>query len=85
MGIFAEDSGFRRRLNENVGREIRALRRELGIGKRSMAEKCLTSESTIDKIEAGVMACPLHLLVRIADELDTTLDALVPIMAGEDT
>jgi hypothetical protein len=58
-----------------VGEAIRAARHEACVGQAELAH--------MQKIESGETACALHVLVSIADEFDTTLDALVPVAIDE--
>jgi transcriptional regulator with XRE-family HTH domain len=70
---------WRRQLYEDVGRSVRIAREAEGLTLAELARRCGTSASTLGKVELGDGAAPFWLLVRIADELDTTLDNLTPI------
>ncbi len=72
-----------RLLHEQVGKAILSARTRENIGQGELASRVGLSSSHMYKIEQGITACPLHVLVSIADELDTTLDALVPVMVDD--
>lgn len=66
-----------------VGEAIRALRIDEGLTLREFSARAGITLSHMQKIESGQTACALHVLVKIADEFDTTLDALVPVAIDE--
>lgn len=70
------------RLHATVGRTIRLKRAAAGISLRMLAPLVGVSTNYLDKIEEGQSPCPLHVLVRLADVFDCTLDDLVPVQAA---
>ena len=66
-------------LHEDVGRAMRTAREAAGMSQRELAACCDTTQNSIAAVERGERTCSLFLLVAVADALDTTLDALVPI------
>lgn len=66
-------------LHTDVGRAMREAREAAGLSQAKLASLCDTSQNSIAAVERGERTCSLFLLVCVADALDTTLDALVPI------
>ncbi len=66
-----------------VGEAIRAVRRNEALSCTEMARRLGVTLTHLQRVESGETACALHLLVRIADEFDLTLDALVPVAIDE--
>ena len=62
---------------ERVGRTIRALRAEKGIGQAELANRIGFTSSGLWKVEVGRTDVPLSTLVKIANELDTPLERVV--------
>lgn len=62
-----------------LGCRIHEMRMEAAIPQREFARRIGVNHSFLERIEDTTTACPLHVLVRIAHELDTTLDELVPV------
>lgn len=75
--------GNRIRLYASVAAALRARRDEEGFTLRELEAEIGVSHSTLAKIEEGTTACPLHVLVALADIYDCTLDDLVPVIADE--
>jgi DNA-binding XRE family transcriptional regulator len=67
---------------ETVGAQIVAMRESAGMSSSQLAALCDVTKSTIDHAEDGY-SCSAYLLACIAEALDTTLDALVPIDATD--
>jgi transcriptional regulator with XRE-family HTH domain len=65
-------------LYQIIGERIRNVRSEQGISQAELADKLGISRTSIVNIEAGRQRPPLHLLWKIADELDTEVVLLVP-------
>lgn len=66
-------------VRDEVGPAIRALREEQGVTMQSLADQIGVCKSTINQIEQGHNKPSLELLIAVAEVLDTTLDALVPV------
>lgn len=66
-----------------VGEAIRRAREAECVTQRELAERAGCSETHMNKVESAESQCSLHLLVRIADELDLSLDELVPVAIDE--
>lgn len=56
--------------------QIRALRKERGISQEDLARRCGVSRQTINAIENNKYDPTLSLAVRLARELETTVDGL---------
>ncbi len=67
----------------NVGAAIRLARMADGVGQGELARKIGMKQAHLKKIEDAESACPLHVLVAIADVLDRSLDELVPVTTEE--
>ena len=65
-------------LYRHLGREVRHLREAAELKQEDLAARVGLSRASIANIEAGKQAVPLHLLIAIAQTLDTTIDRLVP-------
>lgn len=63
-----------------VGSAIQAAREAEGWTITEMADEAKLTKSTIQNAELGA-SCSLLVVARIAEALDTTLDALVPLEA----
>jgi len=66
-------------LYEDVGRCIRQARNAAGLSLSEMSKRLGCTPTHLQRVELADTACALHLLVAIADELDTTLDDLCPV------
>lgn len=66
-----------------VGEAIQRARREECLSGADLARRVGITPTHMQKIETGETACALHVLVAIADELDLTLDELVPVAIAE--
>lgn len=66
-------------VRDEVGPAIRALREEQGVTMQALADQIGVCKSTINQIEQGHNKPSLELLIAVAEVLDTTLDALVPV------
>ena len=75
----ARVQSMRATLHEDVGRAMRTAREAAGMPERGLAACCATPRSSVAAVARGERAWSLVLLVAVADALDTTLDALVPI------
>ncbi len=71
---------FRRRLYDAVGRTICEMRVAAGMTQVDLARQVGMASGTLHRIEEGVIPCPLHHLVAMADVFDCSLDAIVPIL-----
>lgn len=60
-----------------VGEAIRAHRLEARLSAKQLAERCGVTETHLQRVEEGTTACPLHLLVAVADVFDLSLDEIV--------
>ena len=49
----------------------------------ALADEVGTTQTTLGHIEHGTAGCPLYMAACIAEVLDTTLDALCPVMIAE--
>ena len=67
-----------------VGVRLREVRDEQGYTLAELAERTGIAKTRLSKIEEGATACPLHILVALADVYDTTLDDLVPVLTGKE-
>jgi transcriptional regulator with XRE-family HTH domain len=72
--------GKRIRLYATVGRTLQSFRIEAGLSLSALSAKSGVHASQLSKVESGE-ACPLHVLIALADVYDTTLDALVPVQS----
>ena len=75
--------GKRLRLYDAVGRALHQRRNGAGLSVATFAKTLGISADYLSKIEGGETACPLHVLVDIAHELDVSLDSLVPVLTDE--
>ena len=71
------------RLYQRVGDAIKGQRLGASLTRQELGERIGTTPARLQSIETGAVQCPLHLLVALADEFDTTLDALVPVVLDE--
>lgn len=71
----------KRAFYDRVGAAVRLARTDAGMSRKGLAVALGISEGTLANVEAG-MNCPLHLAASIAEILDTTIDALVPLEAS---
>ena len=67
----------------NVGLAIKSARMADGVGQGELARKIGMKQAHLKKIEDAESACPLHVLVAVADVLDRSLDELVPVTIDE--
>ena len=65
-------------LYRHLGRQIRGFREAAGLKQEDLAERVGLSRASIANIEGGRQAVPIHILVAMAQILDTTIDRLVP-------
>ena len=77
--ISLKHDGDRMRFYEGVAQSIKESRASLGLSQRVFAEKVGVTHSMIVSIENGATPCSLYLLSKIAELLDTTIDALAPV------
>jgi putative transcriptional regulator len=75
----AYPDGKKIRLYAAVGTRVQCHRETAGLSQSDLAERIGVSKSTLGKVEDG-QACPLHVLVALADVFDVTLDELVPVL-----
>ena len=73
--VFVKDHFY-----QTVGAAIRSVRDERGLSQADMARAAGLNQSTVQNAESG-QTCSLLVLARLADALDCTLDALVPVGA----
>lgn len=73
-------NGWRRNLYTKVGEAVQRMRRAHDLSVPHLAARLGCAPSTLNRIEAGDLACPLHHLVAMAEVFDCTLDDLVPIV-----
>ena len=52
-------------------------RKELGLTRKQLAEKCGTIERNLSYWELGQRECDFDMLIKLADSLDTTIDYLL--------
>ncbi len=71
--------GKKIRLYAAVGVRLAAFREGANMTLTVLAQRTGLSKSQLSKIEDG-QACPLHVLVALADAYDVTLDELVPVL-----
>lgn len=62
---------------ERVGAAIRERRKELGLSQRALAAKIPVTEKTLARWEKGQSFGHMSNLEKVAEELDTTVDALM--------
>lgn len=55
---------------EQLGKRIRALRKEKKLSQRELGIEALIEKSTIQRIERGLMNCTVKTLLKIANALD---------------
>lgn len=72
------------RLYAAVGARLREVRDAEGYSLAELSERTGIAKTQLSKIEEGATACPLHILVTLADVYDTTLDALVPVLTDSE-
>ena len=63
-------------MNEQIGQEIKRIRKEYDYSLRALAEKIECSPSYLSQVENGKISPSLSSLVKIADALDTTIQRL---------
>jgi DNA-binding XRE family transcriptional regulator len=63
-----------------VGKTVRDARESAGVAQGELAKRAGVASSTLFAVEDG-RTCSLLCLTKIANALDTTLDALVPLEA----
>jgi transcriptional regulator with XRE-family HTH domain len=62
-----------------VGKAIYRARNAECMSRAELARRIGCTAGHLQAVEDGITACSLHLLVAIADDLDLTLDELVPV------
>lgn len=62
-----------------VGEAIYKARHNECLTRRELGKRVGVTEGHLQNVEEGVTPCSLHLLVAVADELDLSLDELVPV------
>ncbi len=67
------------RLYTAVGRKLQRVREDAGLTLRALEALTEITASQLGSIENG-SACPLHVIVKLADAYDLTLDDLVPVL-----
>jgi DNA-binding Xre family transcriptional regulator len=81
--IIGTDGHLRRKrrnvLYDAIGRRIKETREAQGLNRAELSRRTGVDCSTIERVEEGGMPIAVHALVAIAEELDVTLDDLVPI------
>ncbi len=70
----------RMRFADAVAAAVKSARAVSGLTQRAMAEKTGLSHSMIVNIEDGRTSPSLWAIARIAEVLDTTIDALAPVL-----
>ena len=65
------------------GPAIRAIRMGLGIKQQDLAERAGISPSHMNKIESGAESGRFETIVRIAQQLGVTVDAIAPVITPE--
>lgn len=71
--------GKKLRLHAAIGRELRGLREKSSLSLAALAKRSGIACSQLSKIEEG-QACPVHVLVTLADVYDVSLDDMVPVL-----
>lgn len=74
--------GNKIRLYSAVGARLAHLRDVANLTLTQLEKKSGICKSQLSKIEEGG-ACPLHVLVALADVYDVTLDEMVPVLTDE--
>lgn len=74
------NSAEKRHFYVKVGEAIRRERQAAGLGMTELARRAGLTQSAVHHAENGI-TCSLHVIAKLAHELDTTLDALVPTEA----
>jgi DNA-binding XRE family transcriptional regulator len=69
--------------NEMVGLNVRRFRHALGASQARLSDDVGVSQSMLQNIETGTIACPLFVARNIAEVVDCTLDDLVPVTIDE--
>lgn len=67
-----------------VGARLRAARREQGVASAWLAPRVGLTQRTLQRMETGQVPFALHVVMAIANELDTSLDALLPVDLEEE-
>lgn len=70
----------RNHFSETIGAAIRAARKEAGLTQVALASRIGVRPAVLETAESG-RGCSLLLMTVIAEALDTTIDALVPLEA----
>lgn len=70
-------ASFRAKVTGRLAKSLKKERENSGLSLRELASRVGTTYGSLANIEVGRSACPLWLLVALADEFDTTLDSLV--------
>jgi putative transcriptional regulator len=73
----------RTRFHDAVASTIREMRTAAGISERAFAEQIGVSRGMLASIERNDTACSLYIASRIAEALDTTIDAIAPVQLDE--
>jgi DNA-binding XRE family transcriptional regulator len=73
----------RDRFRLSVARTIKAARIAAGLSQRKLAEMADLSHAMIVSIEDGHSLCSLWAASQIAEALDTSIDALAPVLIDE--
>jgi transcriptional regulator with XRE-family HTH domain len=81
--MFRYSDGNKIRLYTAIGETIRKRREEAGASRTKLAARIGVSDAMLDRIEEGITPCPIHVLVRLADAFDCSLDSLVPVLTDE--
>ena len=63
-----------------VGTRLREMRDAEGYTLAELSDRSGIAKTQLSKIEEGATACPLHVLVALAEVYDATLDDLVPVL-----
>ena len=73
----------RLRFYEAVGEQLRTRREATGKTRAATALLVGLTTTHLERIEAGLSDCPLHIVARLAEEWDCTIDDLAPVLVDE--
>ncbi|KUF19515.1 MULTISPECIES: helix-turn-helix domain-containing protein [Streptomyces] len=83
---FPGDAGAKCKLEESVGRAVRARRQEFGMTQVGLAERTGMTQGAISRLERGKCMPTIPVLERIAEALDSVLLVAItpsrPVMIG---
>lgn len=68
---------------EEIGRRVFEARNRKGLTQDQLAKKISLKRTSITNIEKGRQQLLVHMLIKIAEELDTSVERLIPLGINE--